>query len=111
MEFPKDEGTFTLDTDALDTAIYAVLNQHQDGRTPVIAYGSISLNRAERNYCITDKALLAVRYFVEYYRQYLLGHKFTIITDHQALIWLYSLKEPKGRIVVGLSYYLPLILT
>ena len=35
---------------------------------------------------------------MEYYRQYLLGHKFTIRTDHQALIWLYSLKEPKGRI-------------
>jgi hypothetical protein len=37
-------------------------------------------------------------YFIEYYRQYLLGRKFCVRTDHQALIWLYSFKEPKGRI-------------
>lgn len=98
MGFRKDAGTFTLDTDASDTTIGVVLSQHQDGWTRVIAYGNISRNRAERNYCMTDKELLGVRYFVEYYRQYLLGHKFTIRTDQHALIWLYSLKEPKGMI-------------
>ena len=30
--------------------------------------------------------------------QYLLGHKFTIRTDHKALVWLFKLREPKGRI-------------
>jgi hypothetical protein len=64
----------------------------------VISYGSRTLNKAERNYCTTDKELLAVRYFIEYYRQYLLGRKFCVRTDHQALIWLFSFKEPKGRI-------------
>ena len=44
------------------------------------------------------KELLAVLYFIEYYRQYLLGRTFTVRTDHQVLIWLFSLKEPKGRI-------------
>jgi hypothetical protein len=98
MGFPKDEGGFYLDTDACNTAIGAVLSQFQDGQLRVIAYGSRTLNKAERNYCITDKELLAVRYFIEYYRQYLLGRKFCVRTDHQALIWLFSLKEPKGRI-------------
>jgi hypothetical protein len=69
----------------------------QDGRLRVIAYGSRTLNKTEKNYCITDKELLAVRYFIQYYRQYLLGRTFTVRTDHQALIWLFSLKEPKGR--------------
>ena len=98
MALPRDEGEFYLDTDACDTAIGAVLSQMQDGQMKVIAYGSRTLNKAERNYCITDKELLAVRYFIEYYRQYLLGRKFCLRTDHQALIWLFSFKEPKGRI-------------
>ena len=98
MAYPRDTGDFILDTDACDTAIGAVLSQIQDGHLRVIAYGSRTLNQAEGNYCITDKELLAVRYFIEYYRQYLLGRTFTVRTDHQALIWLFSLKEPKGRI-------------
>ena len=98
MGFPKDEGEFYLDADACNTAIGAVLSQFQDGQLRVIAYGSRKLNKAERNYCITDKELLAVRYFIEYYRQYLLGRKFCFRTDQQALIWLFILKEPKGRI-------------
>jgi len=98
MGYPTDQGDFILDTDACDSAIGAVLSQIQDGRPRVIAYGSRTLNKAERNYCTTDKELLAVRYFIEYYRQYLLGRPFTVRTDHQALIWLFSLKEPKGRI-------------
>ena len=98
MAYPNDEGEYILDTDASDVGIGAVLSQVQDNQEKVIAYGSRTLNKAERNYCVTDKELLALRYFVEYYRQYLLGRKFTVRTDHQALSWLFSLKEPKGRI-------------
>ena len=98
MAYPLLHGTFTLDTDASDTAIGAVLSQEQDGNERVIAYASRSLSSAEKNYCVTDKELLAVRYFIEYFRQYLLGVEFKIRTDHQALVWLFSLKEPKERI-------------
>lgn len=56
------------------------------------------MNRAERNYCVTDKELLAVKNFVEHHKHHLLGRKFLIRTDHQALKWLFSLREPKNRI-------------
>jgi hypothetical protein len=98
MAFPNETGEFILDTDACDVGIGAVLSQVQDGKERVIAYGSRALNRAEKNYCVTDKELLAIRHFVEYYRQYLLGNKFLVRTDHQALVWLFRLKEPKGRV-------------
>jgi hypothetical protein len=101
MSFPQDEGEFYLDTDAGDTAIGAVLSQVQDGQMKVISYGSGTLNKAERNYCTTTKLLLAVRYFIEYYRQYLLGRKFCVRTDYQALIWLFILKEPKAELSGG----------
>ena len=57
-----------------------------------------ALNRAETNYCTTDKELLAARYFIEYCRQYLLGKKFIVRSDHQSLVWLFKLKEPRGKI-------------
>ena len=98
LAYPLDEGEYILDTDASDLAIGGVLSQIQNGKERVIAYGSRSLNKSEKNYCITDKELLALRYFIEYFRQYLLGRRFTVRTDHQALVWLFKLKEPKGRI-------------
>ena len=99
MGYPlNDGGEFTLDTDASGVAIGSVLLQVQNGRERVIVYASRALNKAERNYCITERELLAVRYFVEYFQQYLLGHKFTVRADHQALVWLFSLKEPRSKI-------------
>ena len=93
-----DTGPVILDTDACDVGKGAVLSQMQGEHERVIAYGSRTLNSAEQNYCVTDKELLAIKHFVEYFRQYLLGRPFVVRTDHQALIWLFSLKEPKGRI-------------
>ena len=99
MGYPQNEGgEFILDVDASDVGIGGVLAQIQNGRERVIAYGSRTLNKAESNYCITEKELLAVRYFIEYFRQYLLGRRFRVRSDHQALVWLFRLKEPRGKI-------------
>jgi transposase InsO family protein len=98
MAYPQEGQSFILDTDASDFGIGAVISQVQDGQEKVIAYASRTLNKAERNYCVTDKELLAIKHFVEYFRHYLLGQAFLVRTDHQALIWLFSLREPKGRI-------------
>ncbi len=73
-----------------------VLSQIQDGTEKVVAYGSSTLNKAERNYCVTYKELLEVRYFIEYFIYYLFGRRFTVQSDHQALNWIFSLREPKG---------------
>lgn len=99
MTLPRNEGKFILDVDASDFGIGAVLSQMQEGREKVISYASRSLNKAERNYCVTDKELLAIRYFVEYFRHYLMGQEeFIVRSDHRALKWLFSFKSPKGRI-------------
>ena len=74
------------------------VSQVQDGHTRVLDYGSCTLNKAECNYCITDKELLAVRYIIEYYRQYLLGR--TLMSEQTIKIkyGFFSLKEPKDRV-------------
>ena len=98
MAYPLNDGIFILDTDACDTAIGSVLSQIQDGRERVVAYASRTLNKAERNYCVTDKELLAVKHFIEDFFQYLMGRHFVVRPDHQPLKWLFSLREPSGRI-------------
>ena len=97
MAYLTDHGEFILDTDAsLDTG--AILSQVQDRVEHVINYGSRTLSKPEQNYCVMDQVLLAVRFFMEYYKHYLLGRWFVAWTDHQALKWLHSLREPKDRI-------------
>ena len=98
ITYPQLEGTFHLDTDASDQGIGAVLLQEQNGAERVIAYGSWTLTRSERNYCTTRKELLALLYFVRNFRSYLLGHPFVVCTDHAALQWIQSFKEPEGQV-------------
>ena len=68
MAYPLNDGLLILDTDT-DTQMSGIFSQIQDGREKVISYGNRTLNKAEKNYCITDKELLAIRHFTEYYRQ------------------------------------------
>ena len=90
---------FILDTDASNIGIGAVLSQVQeDGLERVIAYGSRTLSKAEQNYCVTRKELLALVHFVDHFRPYLLGRRFTLRTDHSSLAWLWNFKEPQGQL-------------
>ena len=82
LSYPDFIKPFILDTDASNDGIGGVLSQlDKDGREHVVAYGRL-LTKPERNYCVTRKELLAVVTFVTHFRTYLLGHTFTLRTDH-----------------------------
>ena len=97
LALPNDVGEYILDTDASAYAIGAVLSQVQEGEEKVISYASRLLSTAERNYNVTRRELLAVVYFLKEFRQYLLGRKFLLRTDHSALQWLRRTPEPIGQ--------------
>ena len=97
LALPQHEGLFVLDADASDHSLGLVLSQEQEGQERVIAYASRRYSNAERNYCITRKELLAIIYGLKQFRQYLLGRKFLIRTDHAPLQWLYRTPEPIGQ--------------
>ena len=97
LTLPNDEDQFILDTDAADNSIGAVLSQKQGEVEKVVAYAGRTLSVNEKNYCITRKELLAVVYFLKYFRQYLLGRSFIVRTDHAALSWLRKTPEPIGQ--------------
>jgi len=95
---PTDDGTFILDSGASDVGLGAVLSQKQGSSEVVIAYASRSLSRAERNYDVTRRELLAIVYGLTTYKQYLLGRHFMIISDHAALQWLRRTPEPMAQL-------------
>ena len=86
-----------MDVDASSAAMGAVLSQKQGGADVVLAYGSKVFSKTQRNYSTTERELLALVHFMQEYRHYLLGSMFLVRTDHAALRWLQSMKEPNGR--------------
>ena len=71
-------------TDGSQVAVGTVLSQIQSEKP--VAYGSFKLNKAQRNYCATMRELLTIVRLLVEYKHYLLGHPFTIRTDHNVMV-------------------------
>lgn len=98
LAYPDFTLPFDLYVDASVEGIGMVLGQRQEGKERVIDYAGRSLNPAKRNYSVTEHKGLAVVDGIKRFQSYLYGRHFTIYTDHNALKWLMTLKEPTGRL-------------
>ena len=96
LGFPNNSDPFILDCNASSFAISGVLSQVQDGTERVIAYFSKTLNKAQRQYCVTRRELLAIVESVKHFHQYIYGVKFTVRTDHGSITWLRNFKNPSA---------------
>ena len=61
-------------------------------------YVSKVLTQPEKNYSVTDRELLAILFAIRKFRCYIEGSHFLVESDHRALKYLQSLKEPSGRL-------------
>lgn len=96
---PDFEKHFYIQCDASSEGVGGVLFQIdvEDNERP-IAYMSTKLNKAQRNYSVTELECYAAILSVKKFRPYVEGLPFTIITDHASLKWLMSQKDLTGRL-------------
>ena len=81
--------------DASRSGLGAALEQLTvDGWKP-ISFASRFLNSSEERYSINELELLGVVWSIEYFKNYLYGKEFTVITDHRALLSI--LKEHRSN--------------
>jgi transposase InsO family protein len=99
LRHPDFEREFYLHCDASDVGLGTVLSQtDNDGKEYVVAYGSKALSKEEKNYTVSEKECLAVLFAIKQYRPFIHGQKFTVVTDHGSLRWLFNVRDPNGRL-------------
>ncbi|KAI2644445.1 Retrovirus-related Pol polyprotein from transposon 17.6 [Labeo rohita] len=98
LRVPDFSCPFLLQMDASDTGLGAVLSQVQEGEEHPIIYISRKLSPAERNYATVEREALAIKWAVLELRYYLLGRKFTLVTDHAPLQWMTRAKDTNARV-------------
>jgi hypothetical protein len=94
LQYPDFSKEFILTTDASNAGMGAVLSQGLLGKDLPVAYSSRSLNKAEINYTTSEKELLSIVWATRYFRPYLYGRHFKIVTDHKPLTWIMNVKHP-----------------
>lgn len=89
LSHPRSDLPFEVATDASQYGIGGMLYQteEQDCRR-YISFVSKSLTAAQRNYPAMRRELLAVLYSITQFRDWILGAKFHLFTDHSALRYL-----------------------
>ncbi|CAK1589170.1 unnamed protein product [Parnassius mnemosyne] len=85
LQYPDFNKEFILTTDASNVAIGAILSQGPIGSDKPVCYASRTLNESEVNYSTIEKELLSIVWATKYFRPYLFGRTFKILTDHKPL--------------------------
>ncbi|XP_067293545.1 uncharacterized protein [Pseudorasbora parva] len=98
LRAPDFNCPFLLQTDASDTGLGAVLSQVQEGEEHPVTYISRKLTPAETRYAAVEKEALAIKWAVLELRYYLLGRRFTLMTDHAPLQWMARAKDTNARV-------------
>lgn len=99
LAHPVYSNPFIVQCDASQFGVGGLLAQvDDDGNERPIAFMSHKLNKAQRNYTVTEQECLAVILAIKKFRSYIEGHEFKVITDHASLKWLMSQKDLNGRL-------------
>ena len=88
LAYPDPNREYLLEMDALRLGLGAMLSQKQsDGKYHPVAFGSRALHGAEVNYHSTKLEFLAMKWSIEHFQTYLLGHRFKVHTNNNPLTY------------------------
>ena len=87
------EKPLVLSCNASPYRLGAILLHHVEGVEQPIVFASRTLAPAERNYSQLDKEVLAIIFGIKSIHDYVVGRKFTIVSDHKPLQYLSTKKK------------------
>ncbi|XP_040195045.1 uncharacterized protein LOC120928035 [Rana temporaria] len=97
---PDANKRFVVHTDASMFGLGAVLSQvGDDGKEHPVAYLSRKLLPREVGYAAVEKECLALVWALKKLQPYVYGRSFTVMTDHNPLIWLNRVAGENGRLL------------
>ncbi len=85
LHFHRADAPLSLQTDASDQAVGAVLQQKVNNDWQPLAFFSRALEPAQQRYSTFDRELLAIFLAIKYFKYMLEGRPFTVFTDHRPL--------------------------
>lgn len=96
LSHPSATAQLVLYVDASDTAVGAVLHQHEDGQVKPLGFYSKKLTGAQLNYSTYDRELTSIYQGIKHFRYMLEGRQFAIYTDHKPLIFALNQNPEKA---------------
>ena len=90
LAHPSVTAETSINTDASDTAVGAVLQQRLDGVWMPISFFSRTIQATEKKYSTFDKELLAMYLAVKKFRYFIERRKFTLFTGHRPLTFVFN---------------------
>ena len=88
LTLPRNNDKLELHTDASTMGIGAVLSIIREDMEKPVTYYSKGLTAAEKNYTVSELECIAVVKAIDHFAIHLLGHFFTVVNDHRALVAL-----------------------
>lgn len=83
LQYPNFEIPFTLTTGVSNCALGKGLSQGEIGHDLYISYARKTLAKCDIYKPVIEKKLLAIHLGIHFFRTYLYGRKFVIVTDHR----------------------------
>ena len=93
---------FHIHVDASHKTIGATLGQIDEKIPYVIYFISKNLSKAELNYIVTEKELLAVVHLLNKFRHYITSYQTFVHTDHATIKYLMNKPDVNARIIIWL---------
>jgi len=82
-------------SDACDIGIGAWISQRDaQGHLQPVMVWSRKLSKREQKYVTNEKELMAIVLAIEFFKPYLYGKQFVVMTDHRPLAWLRDHAKP-----------------